>query len=300
MIKIGQVLKTRREELGYTLQDMSVKTKVPQAKLKAIEEGNLAYFKDELTYVKFYVRYYFNALHLNYDDYKNLLSESLEDYTQTDSLKKIEEINEANQRVKNRASVIAEGSKKSSKTSSRRVKQKADVGFITMFVISILVVLALIYVFVTSIIPLLNVSPDQDELIVLPDPIVHDNEPDIPDTPEVKVLTVTSVDATHFVINGYEDTQEITLIISQPYTSSWLGSKIDGVKITNPQTGFYPKKAVYTLIIPQVHDDMEVEVVIGFVYRQNITLNGIPIPIDASIKHGSKTYFYFTFKGTTP
>jgi transcriptional regulator with XRE-family HTH domain len=298
MIKIGQILKARREELGYTLDAISVKTKVPKAKLNAIEEGNIAYFKDELTYVKFYVRYYFNALHLNYDDYKNLLNESLDDYTQTDTLKKIEERTEASQRVKTRASEISEIGKKASKAPSRKVKLKADVGFISMFVISILVVLALIYVFVTSIIPLLNQTPNNDKLIVLPDPIVHEDDPDIPDTPEDKILTVTTIDATHFTVTGYEDAQEITLIIAQPSTSSWLGSKIDGVKVTNPQTGFYPKDAVYTLIIPQVHDDMEVEVLIGWVYKQNITLNGIQIPIDASIKNGSKTYFYFTFRGT--
>ena len=298
MIKIGQILKARREELGYTLQAMSVKTKVPQAKLQAIEEGNLAYFKDEMTYVKFYVRYYFNALHLNYDDYKHLLNEALDDYTQTDTLKKIEEHDETNQRVKSSPIGKKENKKAPQNSLKRKVKVKADVRFITLFVISVLIVLALVYVFATSIIPILSKKPDNDKLIVLPDPIIHNNEPDVPDTPEEKVLTVSATDATHFKITGYEIGQEVTLIISQPSTSSWLGSKIDGVKVTNPQTGFYPKEAVYTLIIPEVHDDMEVEILIGWVYKQDISLNGIKIPIDASIKNGSKVYFYFTFKGT--
>jgi len=102
MNKIGQILKSRREELGYSLILMSEKTKVPLAKLQAIEEGNLAYFKDELTYVKFYVRYYFNALHLNYEDHKELLNEALDDFTQTAALKKIEALEESTKRVKTR------------------------------------------------------------------------------------------------------------------------------------------------------------------------------------------------------
>lgn len=300
MIKIGQILKARREELGYTLAAMSVKTKFPQAKLQAIEEGNLAYFKDELTYVKLYVRYYFNALHLNFDDYKDLLSDAMDDFSHTDSLKKIEERAETNQRVKNRVKEISGDKKTTVKTPKRKVKFKADIGFISMFVISILIVFALIYVFVTGIIPLLNQSPIDDKLIVLPEPIVHEDDPDIPDIVVDKVLSVTLIDATHYEITGYEDGQDVTLIVSQPDTSSWLGTRIDGVKVNNPQAGLYPKGAIYTLIIPQVKDDMEVEMLIGWVYKQKMTLNGISIPIDKTIKSGSKVYFYFTFKGTTP
>lgn len=300
MNQIGSILKSRREELGFTLEAMSLKTKVPLAKLKAIEEGNLAYFENEITYVKFYVRYYFNALHLDFDDYKELLDEALGDYSQTGTLKKLEAIQESNQRIKEK-SQASKPVKESAKKTPKKPKPKTDVAFVSMFVVSLLIVAALIYVFISAVLPMLSKNPDDGKVVVVPDPITHEDDDDDPVIPEDKILTVTVKDPTHYEVTGYDVGQEITLIISQPNTSSWLGSKVDGVKVLNPTTGFYEKGAIYTLIVPDAHDDMEIEIVIGWVYKQKITLNGLDVPIDKSIyTSGDKTYFTFTFKGSTP
>lgn len=303
MIKIGQILKARREELGYTLPAMSVKTKVSQAKLQAIEDGNLAYFKDELSYVKFYVRYYFNALHLNFDDYRDLLMEALNDYTETASLKKIADLQESNARVSKRTNSIETAKKNNADKPRRKAKAKTDVAFVSMFVISILVVLALVYVFIRSVLPMLSAQNNDIKVIVVPDPIIHDNttDPEDPVIPEEKILTVTMIDPTHYEVSGYEVGSDVTLVVSQPHTSSWLGSKINGVKVANPTTGFYEGGAVYTLIIPSVSDGMVVEQLIGWVFKQKITINDVNVPLDKSVyTSGDKTYFYFTFKGDTP
>lgn len=301
MIKIGQILKSRREELGYTLTKMSEKTKVPILKLQAIEEGNIAYFKDELTYVKFYVRYYFNSLHLNFEDYKELLNESLDEYTQTATLKRIEELDEINTRVKNKVKTIADQNKTKKVIARPKKERKIDFGFVSMFVLSFMILLALIYVFVSDILPLMSKTDDSNQVIVLPDPIIHEGDEEIPVVdpvvPVEKVLKVSMVDATHYDVSGFSTDQDITLVISQPLTSSWLGTKVNDVKIDNPATGFYEKGAVYTFIT-KAQNDMVIEMLIGWVYNQNMTLNGIPVVIDPSIiNSGNKIYFYFTFKG---
>ena len=302
MIKIGQILKARREELGYTLQDMSVKAKISQAKLQAIEEGNLAYFKDELTYVKFYVRFYFNILHLNYEDYKDLLNEALDDYTETASLKKIAELHESHDRVKKRTGAIEATRKESKEKAKKKVKPKTDIAFVSMFIVSLMIVVALVYVFISAVLPMISAESNQNKVIVVPDPIIHEPTEDPDDViPEVKVLTVTMIDPTHYEVTGFEEGQDVTLIVSQPHTSSWLGSKINGVKVANPTTGFYEGGAVYTLIIPEVTDGMVVEQLIGWVFKQKITINDVNVPLDKSVyTSGDKTYFYFTFKGDTP
>lgn len=302
MIKIGQILKARREELGYTPADMSVKAKISQAKLTAIEEGNLAYFKDELTYVKFYVRFYFNLLHLNYDDYKDQLNEALDQYTETSSLKKIADQRESTERVKTKTASIQASRKVKDEPARKKVRPKADVAFVSMFVISVLIVLALIYVFVSAVLPMISAQADQNKVVVVPDPIIHDSTEDPGEVvPEVKVLTVTMIDPTHYEVTGFEEGQDVTLIVSQPFTSSWLGSKINGVKVANPTTGFYEGGAVYTLIVPAVTDGMVVEQLIGWVFKQKITINDVNVPLDKSVyTSGDKTYFYFTFKGETP
>ena len=300
MNQIGQILKSRREELGYSLSLMSEKTKVPLAKLQAIEEGNLAYFKDELTYVKFYVRYYFNALHLNYEDHKELLNEALDEFTQTAALKKIEELEESTNRVKHRTLPIVKSKNKTTQQKNIKTKVKANVGYISMFVISILIVLALIYVFFSSILPMLNASAKDPKVIVVPDPIVHEDDPTDPSDPVdpvVKVLTVTAKDSTHFEITGYNADQQITLIINQPSTSSWLGAKINGAKVAAPATGLYARDAVFTLIT-NAKDETVIEIRIGYVFKQEISINGMPITIDPTLITLKDTaYFYFTFKG---
>jgi len=302
MKEIGQILKARREELGYSLSKMSERTKVPLAKLNAIEEGNIAYFKDELTYVKFYVRYYFNSLHLNYDDYKELLNASLDDYTHTSTLKKIEEINESNARIKSR---VQNANQTKAKTEQPKLKKKVkvDVGFVSMFVISVLIVLALIYVFMSSVLPMLSKSIDDDKVIVVPDPIVHEEdpvEPDDPVDPVEPVLTLTSIGTINYEITGFTVDQDITFIIQLPNSKSWLSSKVDGVSTLNPARGYYEKGDTYTKIV-KATDGMVVELYIGYLASPNITVNGINVPIDnALVASKNKSSFFFTFKGTTP
>ena len=48
MKEIGQKLRERREELGFTLEQMCEKTKVTIPNLKAIEAGDLEYFDNDL------------------------------------------------------------------------------------------------------------------------------------------------------------------------------------------------------------------------------------------------------------
>ena len=57
MKEIGATLKKRREELGYTLEEMSNKTRISVAQLKALEDGDLEFFKDDLSYVRYFVRF---------------------------------------------------------------------------------------------------------------------------------------------------------------------------------------------------------------------------------------------------
>jgi transcriptional regulator with XRE-family HTH domain len=299
MKEIGQILKARREELGYSLSKMSERTKVPTAKLNAIEEGNLTYFKDELTYVKFYVRYYFNSLHLNYDDYKELLNASLDEYTQTSTLKKIEETNESNARVKSR---VQNASSKKSKTGQSKLKNKVkvDLGFVSMFVISILIVLALIYVFISSVLPMLSKNVDDQKVIIVPDPIVHEENPDDDVVPEEPVLTLATVGKIDYEITGFTADQDIAFIIQLPKSKSWLSSKVDGVKTLNPARDYYEKGDTYTIIV-KATEGMMVELYVGYFDSTKISVNGIDVPIDDSlVSSKNKSSFFFTFKGTTP
>ncbi len=298
MEKIGQILKARREELGYSLPKMSEKTKVPVAKLQAIEEGNLAYFNQELTYVKFYIRYYFNALHLNFEDYKEVLDLALDVFTQTAALKKIQEQDEMTARVKSR--VKSKSKPISSKNNSPKSKRKiqTDIGFISMFIISVLVVLALIYVFVSAVLPMINKSTNTPKVIVVPDPIVHEEDPGDTEEPiETIEFTITKMDTIHYEISGFNINEEITFVIYLPNSISWLSSKVDGISSVNPARRYYEKGESYTLIV-SAKENMIVELYVGHLASPKITVNGKDVEIDSSLVSSKlKSSFYFTFKG---
>ena len=72
MKEIGQKLRERREELGFTLEQMCEKTKVTIPNLKAIEAGDLEYFDNDLSYLRFYIKYYCQALYLDYEPFRTV------------------------------------------------------------------------------------------------------------------------------------------------------------------------------------------------------------------------------------
>jgi len=300
MLKIGQILKARREELGFSLAKMSERTKVPLSKLQAIEDGNLAYFKHELTYVKFYVRYYFNNLHLNFDDYKELLNEALDEYTQTASLKNLEEHAEINARVKHRANSHNEAHKAKTQPFNIKKNLKVDIGFISMFVISIMIILALLYVFISSVYPMLTKTKNDPKVIVVPDPIVYENEPVKPVDPIITVeFAITKTGLTQYEITGAKVNQETTFIIKMLNSMSWLSSKVDGVYTMNPARGYYKKGESLSLIV-KAQEGMIVELNIGYLASPQITVNGVNVLIDQSLVASKlKRSFFFTFKGVT-
>ncbi len=300
MNEIGQILKTRREELGYTLSKMSERTKVPLAKLQAIEDGNVAYFQNELSYVKFYVRYYFNSLHLNYEDYKDRLDEALDNFTHTERIKKIEEINQINLRVKQHIKKTQKGTEFSRGPKFKKTV-KTNVGFISMFIVSALIIIALVYVFISAVLPMLNINKKDDTVIVIPDPIVQEEEPDVIEEPVVALkFTINKTGLINYEISGYTQNQETTFIIQLPNSMTWLSSKVDGVTTVTPARGYYEKGESYTLIVT-AQNEMVVELYIGYLSTPVISINGEQIIIDDSlVSSKSKSSFYFTFKGVTP
>lgn len=306
---IGSLLRARREELGFSLSQMSEKTKVPLHKLQAIEDDNIAYFKDEITYLKFYVRYYFNALHLNFDEYKELYNASVEHYTETAQLIKTQEMQQLHQRVANGANARVT---KASSTTKKRIKKplRTDLAFVSMIVIGFLVVLALLFVFFKTILPLLTQPSDNDQVIVVPDPIDHDSDtdddPDDPDDPVVvfTVTKTTQVDKngqlTNYDVTGYTEGDTVTIEVEVKAAASWVSSKVDGVSTVNPPRRDYVRGEIYTLIVTAQRDRL-IEVYIGNLKSQILRINGTVIEMDPQLlEERPNSSFYFRFVETNP
>ncbi|MDE6195628.1 MAG: helix-turn-helix domain-containing protein, partial [Erysipelotrichaceae bacterium] len=76
MKKIGLLLKQRREELGLSIEEVSHRTRLTIKYIKAIEEGDISYFKDDLSYLRFFLRSYCETIDLDFCELKDLLNES--------------------------------------------------------------------------------------------------------------------------------------------------------------------------------------------------------------------------------
>jgi len=279
MLEIGKSLKDRREELGFSLKQMSEKTKVPINKLQAIEDGNLSYFENDFTYLKFYIRYYCNALHLDFEIYRDLLDKALDEFSNTSKMIKLSEINEIQDRIKDRASI-----------NKNINKRKIDISFIT-FVSSItLLIITLILVFIFLILP--NLNKKEEPLVVnpnIPTPIENTDEEETEVVEVPQVLTVSQIDDVNYEIAGFNTNQELTMLINFK-SNAYVKISVDGNSPDNLNNKLYNVGTTLDFKFKGLNDSV-LEVYIGWMNGNTITINDIVVPINADIasRNGSVT-----------
>lgn len=286
MLEIGKSLRERREELGFTLKQMSDKTRVPVYKLQAIENGDLKFFENDFTYLKFYVRYYCNALHLDFEIYRDQLDLALDEFSNTTKMMKLSELDEIHNRINER--VIKPVTRK-----------KLDISFISFVTSIMLLVITLILVFVFIILP--NINKNEDSIIIdsnnsLPSPIevVDDEETTVEDT--TKLLTVNQIDSVNYEITGFNDNQELAFLINFK-SNAYVRIRVDGDTAVNLPSKLYNVGSTLDFKFNASNETI-VEVYIGWMNGNTMIINNIDVPIDDEIarRNGSVT-FTFRLKG---
>ncbi len=291
MENLGRIIKQRREELGYTLKAISEKTRVPIVKLEAIENGDLKYFENDMSYVKFYVRYYCNALHLNFDDYKEELEAALEKFSNTTKMMKQIEFEEMNSRVKER---------KVNRSTSLKRKSKIDFSFLSFISIVVVLIAGLALVFFFMILPNLNNTVD---------PIITDDQRDVPgeiethvdevdETPinEDQVISIEKVGVSDYQIKNFTDNQEIQFEIDFLY-NAYVSVQIDGVYSMNPASQLFSAGSTLDMKL-NASNGQVVEFFVGYMDGSIIKLDGIELELDESIANRQgKVNFSFSFMG---
>ena len=66
MEKIGNMLKEKRIELGMSVEDISEKTRLTTKLFKALEEGEISFFHEDLSYFRFFVKSYCDACGIDF------------------------------------------------------------------------------------------------------------------------------------------------------------------------------------------------------------------------------------------
>lgn len=85
MKEIGAKLKTAREDMGVSVEEVAEDLKLRPSQIENIEEGNMDAFKD-IFYLKYFIRDYAKYLGLSYEDMVDDFNEYLFDYTSKISL----------------------------------------------------------------------------------------------------------------------------------------------------------------------------------------------------------------------
>lgn len=249
MIEIGEKLQKRRKELKLSYEDVSQVTKLSIPHLKAIEDGNLDYFKDDLTYVRFYVRSYCKALDVPYENFKDDVIESVEEYTNTITLKKQEKIDQVEKNIadrkeskpitgnamirkevenllkenkgpkltkKDRASI----QQNAQKTSFHSKKGKLDIPMVSFVVVCFIIVALLIYVGVGA---LFAGNSNEDSSEPKQDPPVVDTTPtpeeDVDkeieeEKPEVSSVVISQENPTTYTVSNIKLEEAVSVEIT--------------------------------------------------------------------------------------
>ena len=199
MKEIGATLKKRREELGYTLEEMSNKTRISVAQLKALEDGDLEFFKDDLSYVRYFVRFYCQALYLDFDPLRDQLSQDLDQFTETMSLKAIHDREEMQSNIE----------KKINKASGtlKKEKKKIDYSLISLLAVIAVMLVCLSVVLFKTVPNWFKSEPKPDSFPtadVTPTPSqTPADTPDVIDQPSALTVTMAANDPSTYEVRGW-------------------------------------------------------------------------------------------------
>ena len=278
---IGAILKERRLELKFSLEDMSEKTKLSVVQLEAIEAGNIKLFEDDLSYLSYFVRYYSNALGIDYNDIRGQLDDSIMAYTDSISVSKVQQKEAMSERV-------LHTTKKGSKA-----RKSVDFSSIGLFAITILIVIALIFTVWKVVIPSIQ-SNKSDELPIvnLPKDEVEtpEEEPEAPvvEEPVATKLVVKEVDPLLYEISGWKENEDIKINL-EFHNQAWVRFIEDGAYLGAPAEGIYEKDD-NALVILKAKKGKELSVNVGYFAGNVFTLNGEAIPVNPEIADSPGAY----------
>lgn len=286
---IGALLKERRQELNYSLEDMSEKTKLSIVQLEAIESGNIQLFEDDLSYLSYFVRYYSNALGIDYNEIREQLDDSIMAYTDSISISKVKSKEAMNERVFHQAQ------------SGSKSKRNVDFSSIGLFVITLIIMGLLIFAVVRFVVPAVQSKESNEPPIVqLPDDVDENTTPD--ETPTVPVeepeeeeeelvekeLLVTEIDSTTYEISGWEDDEELTINLDFR-NRAWTRFTEDGVALDVPSQGIY-ESGENAQVILKASEGKVLAVNVGYFNGNIFSLNGEEIAINPEVASSTGSY----------
>ena len=315
MEKIASRLKKKRLEKGLTIEAVSEKTRLTIKHLKAIEEGDISYFRDDLSYLRFFLKAYCNALELDFEEIKGELQDSIDDYTTSFTKEALKEhaqiergIAKTNEKIRNSEQPEERKPKKKKPKKARR-HRKIDISLVSFLAIIVVIVIGLIFAFVMWFQGNQHIDDDVNQrppIATKDDNTNDDNKPkdnasdnneatvpSVPDKPEEKKEMSISKPVEEdgkavYEIENAEIGKEIDIEVTFASDSSFRVLVNDKELSNPPARGIQARKTVLH-IREKAEADKKILLAFGFMLNNSIKVNGkqLEIPASLSSKQGT-------------
>ncbi len=293
MEKIGLLLKQRREELGLTIEEVSNRTRLTIKHIKAIENGDISYFKDDLSYLRFFLRSYCETIDLDFCELKDLLNESINDYTASFSVATIKRHEAIERNIRNRSDTITEEKKRKVQKKDRRFS--VDISLLSFIGIGIVILIGVVFAAIFILKDGILSSKDKNIANIpntLPEEVIPSEEQSQPnqeaiqppqeEKEEVHEFAITKVSEREYQLHNIKENDEVNFEVIFG-SSSAFRVLVDGVELSNPAYKIYPYNS--TLEIKQIaKKGTRISLAFGFMQNNRIKVNGVEVEIDKAYK----------------
>ena len=267
MKEISGILKQHRINANLSLEDMSEKTKIQMPYLIAIEDGDIGKFKNDISYLKYYIRFYCRVVDYDYELIRNKLDVSIEEFSQIMVIKKVNDHNQ-------RQNAINRQLNDSQNKNKIIIKKDKDYSFLSL-IIMVIVVLGCIGFFIFTM--FFKGNNEIQPPIITPTPTT---------TPIVEVeetpMSVIESDATTYFVQDYKVDENLSIKVNFN-NDTWIRVYYDDVVTNNPVSKVYkPGEAMEILITPV--NDMKITIHFGIVVGNEIYVNDELVILNEQIK----------------
>lgn len=298
MENIGKLLKEKRLELGLTIEEVSEKTRLTQKHIKALEEGDIGFFHDDLAYLRFFVKSYCEVLDIDFEDVKDELRGSVNEYTTsfTTSMQMTHEEIE-----KHVASTDKLTKVKSADVKVRKKKniKKPDMSLVSLVAIVAVVAMVIMLAFVVFLKsnpkedapkdnqPIANAPTDKgDNKYPETDEKDKDNEKE---ETKKKEIEVTKTGVTSYTIDNVNDDDEIEVEVYFGGSNSGFSASVDGKVVDEPKAEVYNYQTSAKGKI-KVKKGTKIQLYVGYMLNTSLKINGKNVKIDDSIVNSGGAY----------
>ena len=208
MKEIGMFLKENRIKQALTIKDIADKTKMNTNIIKNIEAGNVAYFENDLTYLRYYVRSYANAVNVDFDSLEKELDQASIDYTQSMAILEKEKMANLNENIKVKRQQL---SKPPLRGSLKKTRGHIDWTLVSLITIVTLIVGFLVY---SVFINVINKDPGKDKPPVIDNPVDKpddEEENPIDQEPIIADLKIVKEDPNTYVISNWKQQKDFNI-----------------------------------------------------------------------------------------